>query len=55
MKDKKIISLEISTELKEALRLAAYKEDVTISALIRKILEEKLNVNKNKGVSKEWN
>lgn len=54
MEKKKIISLEISTELKEALRLEAYKRDVTVSALIRNLLEEKLITKdpKNKGVSK---
>ena len=39
---KKIISLEISGTLKEALRVEAFKEDVTISALIRQILETQL-------------
>jgi hypothetical protein len=42
MNKKKIISLEISSNLKEALRKKAFQEDLTISALIRKILEEQL-------------
>jgi len=40
--EKKIISLEIPGTLREALRIEAFKRDVTISALIRQILEEKL-------------
>ena len=36
---KKIISLEISDELKEALRTEAYNKKITVSALIRQILE----------------
>lgn len=46
---KKIISVEISDELKEALRVEAFNEHLTVSALIRKILEEKLIVPENKG------
>ena len=42
MQDKRMISLEISGSLREALRVEAFKRDVTISALIRQILEEKL-------------
>ena len=37
-----MISLEISDELKEALRVEAFKQSSSVSALIRKILEEKL-------------
>ena len=37
---KKMISLEISDELREALRIEAFKKSVNMSALIRKILEE---------------
>jgi plasmid stability protein len=37
---KKMISLEISDELREALRIEAFKNSVNVSALIRKILEE---------------
>ena len=42
--DKKIISFEASTELKEALRVKAFRENISISALIRQILEESLKV-----------
>ena len=40
--DKKIISLEIPASLRKALKLEAFRRDVTISALIRQILEEQL-------------
>ena len=39
---KKMISLEISDELREALRVEAFRRSVSISALMRQILEEKL-------------
>ena len=39
---KKMISLEISDELREALRVEAFKRSLSISALMRQILEEKL-------------
>lgn len=39
---KKMISLEISDELREALRLEAFKQSSSISAVMRQILEEKL-------------
>lgn len=39
---KKMISLEISDELREALRVEAFKQSLSISAIIRQILEEKL-------------
>ena len=39
---KKMISLEISDELREALRVEAFKQSLSISALMRQILEEKL-------------
>lgn len=39
---KKMISLEISDELREALRVEAFKCSLSISALMRQILEEKL-------------
>ena len=39
---KKIISLEISDELREALRIEAFNKRMTVSALIRQILEESL-------------
>ena len=37
-----MISLEISDELREALRIEAFKQALSISALMRQILEEKL-------------
>lgn len=40
---KKMISLEISEELKEALRVEAFKRSLSISALIRQLIEEGLN------------
>lgn len=43
---KKMISLEISDELREALRLEAFKRSVSISAVIRQLLEESLNKEK---------
>lgn len=39
---KKIISFEAPEELREALRIAAFKKSVSISALIREILEKHL-------------
>ena len=39
---KKMISLEISDELKEALRVEAFKRSLSISALIRQLLESAL-------------
>ena len=39
---KKMISLEISEELREALRLEAYKRSLSLSALIRQLLETSL-------------
>ena len=45
MVKKKMITFEASEELKEALRLAAFAEKKSVSALIRKILEEQLKVN----------
>ena len=39
---KKMISLEISDELREALRVEAFKQSLSVSALMRQILEEKL-------------
>ena len=41
---KKMISLEISDELREALRREAFIQSLSISAVIRQILEEKLFV-----------
>ena len=39
---KKMISLEISDELRESLRIEAFRQSLSISALMRQILEEKL-------------
>ena len=39
---KKIVSFESSEELKEALRIAAFRKNVSISALIRDILEREV-------------
>ena len=39
---KKMISLEISDALREALRVEAFRRSVSISALIRQLLEESL-------------
>ena len=36
---KRIISVEISDELKEALRVIAFKKKLTVSAVIRETLE----------------
>lgn len=41
---KKMISLEITDELREALRVEAFKRSLSISALIRQILEKELNL-----------
>lgn len=48
-----MISLEISDELREALRLEAFKQSLSISAVMRKILEEKLLGVNNDGESDE--
>lgn len=45
---KKMISLEISEELKEALRVEAFKRSKSVSALIRQLLEEALANSSNK-------
>jgi hypothetical protein len=42
--NKKMLSLEISNDLREALRVEAFHKNVTISALIRQILEKELKV-----------
>ena len=39
---KKMISLEISDELREALRVEAFKRSVSLSALIRQLLESQV-------------
>lgn len=45
---KKMISLEISDELKEALRVEAFNRGVTVSALIRDILTKELKISSRK-------
>lgn len=42
MKTKKIISFESTSCLKEALRIEAFRNGITVSALIRQILETRL-------------
>ena len=39
---KRMISLEISEELREAIRIEAFNQSLSISAMIRQILEERL-------------
>lgn len=46
---KKMISLEISDELREALRVEAFKRSLSISALIRQLLEAAMTSNEPKG------
>ncbi len=41
---KKMISLEISDELRESLRVEAFKRSLSISALIRQLLEHALAI-----------
>ena len=45
MANKKMISLEISDELRERLRVEAFKRSLNLSALIRQLLEEALKNN----------
>lgn len=45
---KKMISLEISDELREALRVEAFKRSLSISALIRLLLEQSLTEKQQK-------
>ena len=42
METKKMISFEGTGSLKEALRIEAFRKEVTVSALIRQILESQL-------------
>ena len=46
---KKMISLEIPDELREALRVEAFKRSLSISALIRQLLEGALAQTKTEG------
>jgi plasmid stability protein len=50
---KKMISCEIPDELREALRLEAFKRSVSISAVIRQLLEEALEASKKAGENNE--
>ena len=50
---KKMISLEISDELREALRVEAFKRSLNISALIRQLLEEALKASQDAGTKNE--
>jgi plasmid stability protein len=49
--DKKIISFEAPTELKEALRVAAFNKNLSVSALVREILEKEVLLNSQKGMN----
>ena len=49
---KRMISLEISEELREALRIEAFNRSLSISAVIRLILEDKLFNSINKEATK---
>ena len=42
METKKIISFEASEELKEALRIAAFRNSMSISAYIREVLQSEV-------------
>ena len=54
--NKKMISLEITEELKEALRVAAFTKAVTVSALIRQTLEKEfLNTDRKETPIREEN
>ena len=50
---KKMIILEISDELRESLRIEAFKRSLSISALIRQLLEESLGKGLNKDEQKD--
>lgn len=50
---KKMISLEITEELKETLRVEAFKRSLSISALIRQLIEEALAAGKAKSKSND--
>jgi plasmid stability protein len=49
---KKMISLEVTDELREALRVEAFKRSLSISALIRQILEKELDLSKKELLDK---
>lgn len=50
---KKMISLEIPDELREALRVEAFKRSLSISALMRQLLEDALKITKESGKRNE--
>lgn len=50
---KKMISLEITEEMKEALRVEAFKRSLSISALIRQLLEAALEQCSEEGSKSE--
>ena len=43
MENKKIISFEASEELKEALRIAAFRNSLSVSAFIREVLQKEVS------------
>lgn len=49
---KKMISLEISDELREALRVEAFRRSLSISALIRQLLESQV-LNKEETIDEQ--
>ena len=51
---KKMISLEISDELREALRVEAFKRSLSISALIRLLLEQALQKQPGENTINDW-
>ena len=48
---KKMISLEVSEEMKEALRVEAFKRSLSISALVRQLIEQSLNLSEGHDVN----
>jgi plasmid stability protein len=40
--EKKIISFEVSAEIKEALRVAAFHHGISVSAYVRQLLEREV-------------
>jgi hypothetical protein len=50
---KKMISLEISDELREALRVEAFKRSLSISALIRQLLNECLGLSRDEEIPQD--
>lgn len=48
MADSKVITIKLSPELKEALRIEAFNRRVTISAFIRDLVEKELSTKEKK-------